>query len=196
MNYRLTYFTGTFDEGITNSLGTDDQDAPGSGLGISQDGFVFPLRTTKGTITGNLGEKWCYQSQENCHHDYNAADIFAPTGTAVVAARGGTVVRAADNDGSNVGSRVTIKGEDGNLYYYAHMGDGTIKVEAGQIVEAGDELGRVGTTADAVGTAQHLHFDVLPPSYDARPSCSGSICSTYPFINPQPALTQSFGALP
>ncbi|MBA3758258.1 M23 family metallopeptidase, partial [Candidatus Saccharibacteria bacterium] len=138
----------------------------------------------------------CYQSQTNCHHDYNAADIFAPTGTTVVAARGGTVVTARDNDGSSVGSRVTIKGTDGNLYYYTHMGNGTIRVGAGDIITAGQEIGKVGTRADAVGTDMHLHFDALPPPATSRPGCSGASCRSYPFINVQPVLTQSFNALP
>lgn len=170
----------------------------GGGLGISPDGFVFPLKTTRDTITNNSGSgsRWCHQSQDNCHHDYNAADIFAPTGTEVVAARGGQVVRAVDNDGSSVGSRVTIKGDDGNLYYYTHMGDGTITVQVGQTVAAGQTLGRVGTDDDAVGTDKHLHFDVLPPSFTSRPSCSGAECTQYPFINPQPTLIQAFGFLP
>lgn len=165
------------------------------GVGISPDGFVFPLRTHKSTIQ-NHNPNWCYDNVSNCHHDYNAADIFAGTGTNVLAARGGTVVRAADNDGSAVGSRVTIKGDDGNLYYYAHMGDGTIAVAEGDTVAAGDLLGHVGTTEDAVGTDSHLHFDVLPESFTARPSCSGAACTQYPFINPQPALIAAFNELP
>jgi hypothetical protein len=165
------------------------------GLGINDDGFVFPLQTDKQTIINN-SPRWCYQSQSNCHHNYNAADIFAPTGTPVVAARGGTVVRAVDNDNAAVGSRVTIKGDDGNLYYYAHLGDGTVRVSAGQTVTAGTVLGAVGTDADAVGTPKHLHFDILPPQYDSRPSCSGASCRSYPFINPQPALVSSFEGLP
>lgn len=180
---------------ITGSASTGSANTPGS-LGISPDGFVFPLKTSKQAIINNAASKWCYQNQNNCHHDYNAADIFQPTGTIVVAARGGRVVASHDHDSSAVGSRVTIKGEDGNLYYYAHMGDGTIKVSEGQTVIAGTELGQVGTRADAMGTDTHLHFDILPSTYSSRPGCSGAECTAYPFINPQPILISAFNALP
>lgn len=170
-----------------------DQGTTDGGVGVSPDGFAFPLKTTQATI---IKDGWCYKSQKNCHHDYNAADIFAPTGTPVLAARGGTVVSAKDHDNSTVGSRIVIKGDDGNIYYYAHMGDGTLIVQANQQVTAGQQLGQVGVNADAMGTKRHLHFDILPGSVGKRPSCSGSACSSYPFINPQPALVQSFGVLP
>lgn len=168
--------------------------APAGDLGISADGFVFPLKTTKGTL---IGDGWCHKSLTNCHHDYNAADIFAPTGTPVVAVRGGTVVKSDDNDSSKVGSRLQIKGDDGLLYYYAHMGDGTIKVKAGDTVTAGQEIGAVGTNADAVGTPRHLHFDALPANlFSFRPSCSGASCSSYPFVLVQPVLVSAFNNLP
>lgn len=168
------------------------------GVSVSPDGFAFPLKTTKDTLMNNTGtsSRWCYNKQTNCHHDYNAADIFAPTGTPVVAARSGTVISAKDRDSSSVGSRVVIKGEDGNIYYYAHMGDGTVKVTKGQTVQAGQEIGNVGTDADAVGTHHHLHFDMLPPPYTSRMACSGASCSKYPFINVQPVLSQAFQGLP
>lgn len=169
------------------------------GQGVSADGFVFPLLTTQQKVTdGITGSKWCTTSQENCHHNYNAADIFVETGTPVVAARPGTVVSAKDvaTNPSPVGSRVTIKGDDGFVYYYAHMGADSLTVSEGDIVTAGQQLGAVGTNANAVGTPRHLHFDILPPEYNDRMSCSSASCSGYPFVNVQPPLTESFSKLP
>jgi hypothetical protein len=167
------------------------------GVGISPDGFVFPQKTTKSAII-NHNPQWCYTSQTNCHHDYNAADIFNDTGTIVVAARGGTVIFARDTatQPSTVGSILAIKGDDNNIYYYAHMGAGTLKVQSGQTVTAGQELGAVGTAADAEGTTPHLHFDSLPPPYTTRIACSNPECAQIPFINVQPILISSFNALP
>lgn len=179
--------------GSTNAGDKSPATNPGGGLGVSPDGFVFPQQTTQSRLKA---DGWCYNSLNNCHHDYNAADIFAPTGTVVVAARGGLVVSAKDHDDSSVGSRVVIKGEDGLLYYYAHMGDGTVKVQKGQTVKAGDQLGNVGTSADAMGTPPHTHFDILPSQYSQRMGCSGASCSQYPFINPQPVLVEAFKHLP
>jgi hypothetical protein len=170
---------------------------PGDGgIGIA-DGFTFPLKTTKllllagSTYKGTL--VWCYASQANCHHDYNAADIFAKTGTIVVAAVSGKVSQTAAT--SSVGHVVTILGDDKYTYYHAHMG--SIKVSLGQTIKAGDEIGAVGTAADAVYTAPHLHFDKLPPGQNGkRPVCSGAACKVYPFINIQPLLIKAYLSLP
>ncbi len=159
------------------------------GTGVSADGFVFPLRTNQQTIKS---KGWCFESQSNCHHDYNAADIFAPTGTEVIAARGGQVILVKSGP-----TRIAIKADDGNIYYYTHMGAGTAVVSKGQTVAAGATLGRVGTKADAAGTPEHLHIDILPGDrYDNRPGCAGSACSSLPFINIQPPLTEAFKNLP
>ncbi len=155
------------------------------------DGLAFPLQTTKSVIT-SFDPSWCYQSLTNCHHDYNAADIFAPTGTTVIAAKPGTVIQVNNGQEANV----TIKGEDNNIYYYTHMGAGTIKVNEGQAVTIAQQIGSVGTEADARGTPEHLHFDSLPPPHTGRVGCSAAACSGYPFINVQPTLVKSFEVLP
>jgi len=173
---------------------------PGGGaVGISPDGFAFPLIATKRQIREGLKDEvswavWCYNKETSCHHDYNAADIFVETGTVVVAAKQGRVVstRYSPTRGQNV----VIKGDDGFVYFYNHMGFGTLKVQKNQHVNAGTPLGAVGTNTEAQSTPRHLHFDILPPQYSSRVSCSESACSGYPFINPQPPLRASFEVLP
>lgn len=170
------------------------------GVGIAPDGFVFPLKTTKAVIEagsshGGVTYKWCKANQSNCHHHYNAADIFAATGTTVIAAVPGMITAAKDS--GSVGHTVSMVSGD-NVYYYAHMGSGTLKVSMGQNVKAGDELGQVGTAADAVGTPPHLHFDILPSSAapnGRRVSCSGGGCIGKPFINVQPLLIPAYEML-
>lgn len=194
-----------FAEQVTSGLGVDSgdptnpspspcaKDDTGDGEIVSVDGFTFPLKITRATMLAGSPSVWCYKSTDNCHHDYNAADMFAPTGTTVVAARGGKVISAKDHDDSSVGSRVTILGDDNVLYYYAHMGDGTIAVHDNQKINGGDKIGEVGTRTDAMGTDTHLHIDALPgDKYQFRPECSGSSCSGYPFINIQATLSEVF----
>jgi endonuclease/exonuclease/phosphatase family metal-dependent hydrolase len=162
---------------------------------FSSNGYAFPLKTSRETILNEKPTPWCSSSANNCHHDYNAADIFAPTGTQVVATRGGKVVSAKDNaiSPSSVGTRVTIMGDDGWLYYYAHMGSRTLAVKDGQRVKAGQPIGKVGTSENAMGTDPHLHIDRLPGSkYAYRPNCSGTACSGYPFDNIQRVMSEVF----
>ncbi|HEY1064377.1 MAG TPA: phage tail tip lysozyme [Candidatus Saccharimonadales bacterium] len=162
---------------------------------FSANGYTFPLKVSRETILNEKPTPWCSGNTNNCHHDYNASDIFAPTGTPVVATRGGQVVSAKDTatSPSSVGTRVTIKGDDGWLYYYAHMGSRTLEVREGQKIKAGDPIGKVGTSENAVGTDPHLHIDRLPAKqYSYRPSCSGAACSGYPFDNIQRLMSEIF----
>ena len=88
---------------------------------------------------------------------HHGIDIFAPRGTAAVAAARGVVRSIAPNDlGGNV---VWLSDtERGQTLYYAHL-DRQI-VTAGQRVEIGDTLGFVGNTGNARTTPPHLHFGV------------------------------------
>jgi Peptidase family M23 len=154
--------------------------------------ITFPVSATKSVIESQSPLRWCFASQANCHHDYNAADIFAPTGTSVVSPVGGTVI-SATHASSGVGSRVQIRDDQGDIWYLAHMHHSPgLRVSQGQRVERGTGIGYVGTSAHAVGTQPHLHIDMLPPPYTSRPSCSGSACSGYPFYNLQPLLIAAY----
>ena len=89
---------------------------------------------------------------------HKGIDIFAKEGTAVVAVRSGTVVKAG-NSGLG-GLRVWVKDEDGVFHYYAHLS--AIDVKDGQKVKAGQRLGGVGKTGNAASTPAHLHYSVNP----------------------------------
>jgi hypothetical protein len=158
----------------------------------------FPLNATRSDIEGGSSNAsgsatWCYTSETNCHHDYNAADIHAPEGIEVVAAKAGEVISVTDAVGG-VGSRVTVHGDDGEfIYYYAHMGYGTLQVAEGDKVSVGQTIGLVGSAAQAVGTAPHLHYDMLPAGqYSFRVNCSGAECDGYPFVDVQPILKKVY----
>ena len=158
--------------------------------------FVFPLQTTKSVIQSSSPDRWCFASQSNCHHDYNAADIMAPTGTQVVSPVAGTVIRAT-NDSTGPGSRVQIRDGGGNIWYMAHMHHSPgLQVVVGQAVAPGTPIGFVGMSVHANGTQPHLHIDRLPPSYSARPSCSSASCAQHPFMNVQPDLIDAYQSIP
>jgi len=174
-------------------------DDSSGGVGVSSDGFTFPLKTTQAVIKAGVdGSIWCYASTASCHHDYNAADIHAKTGTVIIAAKSGEVVNKTTDNCYNhtTGCNVTIMGDDGALYYYTHMNKNAI-VNVGQKVQSAKQLGWVGDNTTAAGTAAHLHIDMLPgDQYKFRPECSGPACSGYPFINVQALLVPAYQKLP
>ena len=51
-----------------------------------------------------------------------------------------------------------IDGNDGRKYYYCHMAAGSLRVRAGQRVQAGTALGTMGNTGYSFGA--HTHFEV------------------------------------
>ena len=86
---------------------------------------------------------------------HQAIDIGAPTGTSVVAADSGYVVKAGWSE-YGYGSYVVIEHGNGFQTLYAHLY--TILIEVGQSVGKGARIGSVGKTGRATGP--HLHFEV------------------------------------
>lgn len=96
---------------------------------------------------------------------HKGIDIFAETGTPVVAAKGGVVVKAGDSGGLG-GIRAWVRDEDGLYHYYAHMG--SLSVREGQTVQAGQTLGGVGQSGNAASTPPHLHYSVNPSGHTSE----------------------------
>ena len=113
---------------------------------LDPDRYVFPL----------LGQV----SYGPAHHDYPATDIFAAIGTPVVAATRSVVLRLSRTEVGKGGITVTLRGEDGWRYYYAHLSRLAPSVRPGDVVEAGTLLGWSGNTGNARTTAPHLHFGI------------------------------------
>lgn len=182
---------------VTSGSPSDCNNQPGS-IGQAPNGFVFPLLTTKSQILkGNsAGLKWCTTSPVSCHGVYPAADIGVPEGTVVVASAPGKVVRADPGCSQNCG--IQIKGDDQYLYYYTHLGGGTVKVKTGDTVKAGQEIGKIGSAADAEGTSPHLHFDIFNKTYDRHPNCSreNGCPAQVDMIDPQSWLISAYNNLP
>jgi len=100
------------------------------------------------------------------HWYHKAIDIADPSGPAVVASRGGTVIDAGWTAPSRgYGIYVVIDHGDGIQTLYAHLS--SVAVSAGQQVLRGQVLGRMGSTGRSTGT--HLHFEVRTPSGNANP---------------------------
>ncbi|CAL9530256.1 MULTISPECIES: M23 family metallopeptidase [Streptomyces] len=96
---------------------------------------------------------------------HSGQDYAVPSGTQVVAAHGGTVVKAGGNgagDGPAYGNAVVIKHGNGTYSQYAHLSK--VNVRIGQVVKTGQEIARSGNTGNSSGP--HLHFEIrTTPNY-------------------------------
>ena len=100
-------------------------------------------------------------------HPHQGTDITASAGTPVVASAAGVVHLGADPAGGNT---VTLQGQDGVTYFFAHLVRYSPELTDGARVAEADILGAVGTSGDATGP--HLHFEVHPaggPAVDPAP---------------------------
>lgn len=86
--------------------------------------------------------------------DHHGLDLAAPTGTPVRAVTDGTVVRVGDAGG--YGLLVEVDHGDGITSRYAHLS--AIDVAVGDVLDAGQRLGAVGSTGASTGP--HLHLEV------------------------------------
>ncbi|MEU6609324.1 M23 family metallopeptidase [Streptomyces shenzhenensis] len=96
---------------------------------------------------------------------HSGQDFAVPSGTQVLAAHGGTVVKAGGNgagDGPAYGNAVVIKHGNGTYSQYAHLS--RIDVKVGQVVATGQHIARSGNTGNSTGP--HLHFEIrTTPNY-------------------------------
>ncbi|KOT28116.1 peptidase [Streptomyces caelestis] len=98
-------------------------------------------------------------------HKHSGQDYAVPTGTTVMAAHGGTVVKAGPNgagDGPAYGNAIVINHGNGKYSQYAHLSQ--VNVKAGQVVKTGQEIALSGNTGNSSGP--HLHFEIrTTPNY-------------------------------
>jgi len=111
----------------------------------------YPL-IRQGSLTTHFG------SIDSVHSTpHTGVDIAIASGTPIVAAESGTVIRASWYGG--YGNCVEIKHEDGSMTLYGHMSE--INVQKGDSVLRGQQIGRVGSTGRSTGA--HVHFEYYEP---------------------------------
>ncbi|HUN60762.1 MAG TPA: M23 family metallopeptidase [Candidatus Sulfotelmatobacter sp.] len=110
--------------------------------------FRLPLKNV--TTGGNFGRRRVLNGEARSPH--SGVDFPAAAGTAVFASQSGKVVLAEGLYYS--GNTVVIDHGYGIYTMYAHLSK--IGVQAGQMVKAGEELGKVGATGRVTGP--HLHW--------------------------------------
>jgi murein DD-endopeptidase MepM/ murein hydrolase activator NlpD len=120
---------------------------------LTRKGHVFPVYGWA-SFSDSFGSP---RADTGWHH---GIDIFAPTGTPVLAVAKGTVFSVGWNNLG--GNRLWLRDTDGNEFYYAHLSAYSPLAVNGLKVEAGAVLGFVGNTGDAITTPPHLHFEAHP----------------------------------
>ncbi|MFC5214213.1 M23 family metallopeptidase [Streptomyces coerulescens] len=114
--------------------------------------WVKPVKKyTKSASFAQAGGMW--------QSTHSGQDFAVPSGTQVVAAHGGTVVKAGGNgagDGPAYGNAIVIKHGNGTFSQYAHLS--RIDVKIGQVVKTGQNIAKSGNTGNSSGP--HLHFEI------------------------------------
>ncbi len=116
-------------------------------------------------------------------HIHQGQDVVAPRGTPIVAPVAGSILWKANQPGG-AGIYLILHAADGRDYAFMHIKRGTVKVEVGDAVTAGQQMAQVGATGSASGP--HLHFETWIGGWYVK----GGVA-----INPLPQL-QRWAGLP
>jgi len=144
---------------------------------------VFPVQVPskfRGYRVGAHG-KTCYPDKESGwrprfwdsflaprgQFKHHATDIVAAEGTPSRSTTAGSVMREwrglpGAGYSEKGGWYVWIRDPDGNEHYYSHL-QKRPKVRPGQPVTAGQVIGYVGRTGNAIHTCPHLHYAITSP---------------------------------
>jgi murein DD-endopeptidase MepM/ murein hydrolase activator NlpD len=129
--------------------------APGS---VSRGALSFP-----GAVFPVDGQVWYsddFGAPRPVGGGHTGNDIFARRGTPVVAVQAGVIQELRYRSlGGNSLHLVNVRGD---YFYYAHLLRYAAGIDNGTTVQAGEVLGYVGNTGNAITTPSHLHFEIHP----------------------------------
>jgi len=128
-----------------------------AGNAVVGGGFVFPIAGPH-SYSDTFGAPRMFGT--SYAHLHQGTDIFAASGTPLVAVERGVITKM----GSDVlgGIKLWLVGASGTRYYYAHLSGFAEGLVEGTLVQAGQLVGYVGNTGNALTTPPHLHFEVHP----------------------------------
>ena len=145
------------------AVATNPQEADSTqGTGGTQPQATRPAKTASPvageTVAAYAMDTLSYNATTRDWRVHNGVDIAAEAGTEVCAAADGTVYTTHEDE--TMGHTVVIRHDGGYTTVYSSL-DAELAVSAGDVVELGDVIGCVGTTAlleNAIG--DHVHFSV------------------------------------
>ena len=103
---------------------------------------------------------------------HKGTDVFARMNEPVYAFTDGVVQRRSSSRLGGIG--LYLRGDDGNVYYFAHLNGIADGIGVGQRVRAGDHIAYNGATGNASPSAPHVHFEVHPGG--------GAAINPYPWL--------------
>ncbi|MCU1387512.1 MAG: putative metalloendopeptidase [Ilumatobacteraceae bacterium] len=136
------------DDSVDNPDGTSGLvDPPKDPVVVIDTSFLCPMAGPTA-----FGDTWGDARSGGRHHE--GVDMMAAFGTPEVAVVSGFATFKTNALGGNV---ISLVGDDGNRYYYAHLS--SWEGQSRQVAQ-GDVIGYVGHTGDT--SANHLHFEIHP----------------------------------
>ncbi|MCU1388526.1 MAG: putative metalloendopeptidase, partial [Ilumatobacteraceae bacterium] len=136
------------DDSVDNPDGTSGSvDPPKDPVVVIDTSFLCPMAGPTA-----FGDTWGDARSGGRHHE--GVDMMAAFGTPEVAVVSGFATFKTNALGGNV---ISLVGDDGNRYYYAHLS--SWEGESRQVAQ-GEVIGYVGHTGDT--SANHLHFEIHP----------------------------------
>jgi murein DD-endopeptidase MepM/ murein hydrolase activator NlpD len=112
--------------------------------------FMFPLERFR--VTSEFGSRISPISHRRSFHA--GVDLAAPNGVVVRAAADGVVITVAKSP--VYGNYIILKHNNAWTTLYGHLSKTTVHTH--QHIQAGDQIGNVGSTGESTGP--HLHFEV------------------------------------
>ncbi len=123
-----------------------------------------PIDPRKMKVTSHF-QKGRFHPLKGYHRDHKGVDFGAPTGTTVMAAADGVVVKAGYF--GDYGKYIRIQHTAGYQTAYAHLSKIYDNVKVGAYVRQRDPIGSVGSTGLASGP--HLHYEVIHNNIHVNP---------------------------
>ena len=134
------------------------QPAPTVSIAPNADGYVFPV-FGQSSFSDDYGAP---RAITGWHH---GNDIFGAAGLPLLAVADGVLSKVGVN--AVGGNRLWLTDTHGNAYYYAHLSGYPAGVEDGLSVKAGQVIGFLGNSGQAITTPLHLHFEIHPAGGDS-----------------------------
>jgi murein DD-endopeptidase MepM/ murein hydrolase activator NlpD len=156
MDGNAAMFSDIIEEALARQIVENRDGGPGTSVAVPRRGpkHDHDHEPAAGAVRKTSGFGWRSDPIHGAKKFHHGIDVGAPIGTPIRAGRAGTVLTAGP--AGTYGNLVVLDHGNGVTSRYAHCS--ALDVVKGQVVAAGEQVGRVGSTGRSTGP--HLHFEV------------------------------------